>query len=132
MGVPVFYLVAPQVWAWRQGRVQTIRGRVRKLFCLFPFEEPWFRERGVDATYIGHPLATLVHARLTREEFFARHQLDPALPLLVLLPGSRGGEARRHLPALLGAVELLRQKFALQTILATPAGFSRHAWITTF
>jgi lipid-A-disaccharide synthase len=52
MGVPVYYLVAPQVWAWRQNRVKVIRQLVDKLFCLFPFEERWFRERGVDATYI--------------------------------------------------------------------------------
>ncbi len=58
LNVPVFYLVAPQVWAWRPGRVKAIRGLVNKLFCLFPFEERWFHDRGVDATYIGHPLAT--------------------------------------------------------------------------
>ena len=57
IGVPVFYLVAPQVWAWRQSRVRKIRRLVDSLFCLFPFEEKWFRERGVNATYIGHPLA---------------------------------------------------------------------------
>lgn len=121
LDVPVYYLVAPQVWAWRQGRVRTIRERVDKLLCLFPFEEPWFRERGVDATYIGHPLAATVKPALSREAFFARHRLDPGRPLLVLLPGSRAGEANRHLPVLLETVALLRQHFpALQTILATP------------
>ncbi len=69
LGVPVFYLVAPQVWAWRQGRVKTIRSLVDKLFCLFPFEEEWFRERGVEATYIGHPLAFTVRRTCTRDEF---------------------------------------------------------------
>jgi lipid-A-disaccharide synthase len=124
MGVPVFYLVAPQVWAWRQGRVKTIRQRVEKLFCLFPFEERWFRERGVNADYIGHPLAVRVRPSSTRQEFFARHGLDPDLPTIVLLPGSRVGEAIRHLPDLLGAIELLRRKFAIQTLLATPQGFA--------
>jgi lipid-A-disaccharide synthase len=121
MGVPVYYLVAPQVWAWRQGRVRTIRDRVDKLFCLFPFEEPWFRERGVDATYIGHPLAATVRPNRSREEFLAAHKLDGARQIVVLLPGSRAGEARRHLPALLGAVEILRRRFPqLQVVLATP------------
>jgi lipid-A-disaccharide synthase len=121
MGVPVFYLVAPQVWAWRQGRVRAIRERVDKLFCLFPFEEPWFRERGVDATYIGHPLAASVRPTRGRDEFFAAHELDAAAQTVVLLPGSRAGEARRHLPALLGAVEILRRRFPhLQVVLATP------------
>src|SRR2546423_13117296 len=75
--VPVFYLVAPQVWAWRQGRVRTIRALVDKLFCLFPFEEAWFRARGVDATYIGHPLAAMVRKEMSRDEFFERHSLAP-------------------------------------------------------
>jgi lipid-A-disaccharide synthase len=124
MGVPVFYLVAPQVWAWRQGRVKTIRRRIDKLFCLFPFEERWFRQRGVNADYIGHPLAARVRPSLTRPEFFAKHGLEPSLRMVVLLPGSRVGEATRHLPDLLGAVELLRREFATQTVLATPKGFA--------
>jgi lipid-A-disaccharide synthase len=124
MGVPVFYLVAPQVWAWRQGRVKTIRRRIDKLFCLFPFEEPWFRERGVDADYIGHPLAARVRPALTKAEFYARHGLDPDLRTVVLLPGSRVGEAVCHIPDLLGAVALLRQKFAVQVFLATPKSFA--------
>jgi len=124
MGVPVFYLVAPQVWAWRQGRVKTIRRRVDKLFCLFPFEEGWFRERGVDADYIGHPLAARVRPSSTKAEFFARHGLDPDLRTIVLLPGSRVGEATRHLPDLLGAIEILRQTFAIQAVVATPKSFA--------
>ncbi len=132
LGVPIFYLVAPQVWAWRQGRVKSIRHRVDKLFCLFPFEEAWFRERGVDAIYIGHPLANLARTTVTREEFFERHQLPRANPLLVLLPGSREGEARRHLPVLLEAVARLRTKFPLTVILATPKGFPVRAAFEKF
>jgi lipid-A-disaccharide synthase len=123
MGVPVFYLVAPQVWAWRQNRVKVIREMVDKLFCLFPFEEAWFRERGVDATYIGHPLATVARVKQSREEFFRRYRLPEDTRVLVLLPGSRTGEALRHLPVLLGAVEELRRRFKLSIMWATPAGF---------
>lgn len=130
--VPVFYLVAPQVWAWRQGRVKTIRERVDKLFCLFPFEEPWFRQRHVDATYIGHPLADVVRAHFTRQEFFARHNLPGDRPILVLLPGSRVGEARRHLPVLLDAVEILQREFSLTVLLATPHDFYNRATLATF
>jgi len=124
-GVPVYYLVAPQVWAWRQNRVKTIRELVDKLFCLFPFEEKWFRERGVDATYIGHPLATEAHASLSRDEFFTKYRLPRDKRVLVLLPGSRGGEARRHLPTLLETVAQLRRRFDLSVILGTPRGFYR-------
>ncbi len=123
LNVPVFYLVAPQVWAWRQSRVKIIRECVDKLFCLFPFEEAWFRERGVDATYIGHPLAAMVRPKFSRDEFFERHQFDPNSRLIALLPGSRSGEASRHLPILLDAVSALRRRFALSVVLAIPQGF---------
>lgn len=122
--VPVFYLVAPQVWAWRQSRVKMLAKRIDHLFCIFPFEEQWFRERGVKATYIGHPLAHIVKPKLSKAEFFARYGLNPDVKTIVLLPGSRAGEAVRHLPDLLEAVAKLRQKFALQVLLATPKGFA--------
>lgn len=124
MNVPVFYLVAPQVWAWRQGRVKIIRRLVDRLFCLFPFEEPWFAGRGVNATYIGHPLASMVQVSGTKSAFFARHGLPEGRKMVVLLPGSRAGEARRHLPILLDSVALLRQRMDLSVVLATPKGFA--------
>lgn len=130
--VPVFYLVAPQVWAWRQGRVRIIRDLVDQLVCLFPFEEGWFRERGVEATYIGHPLARMVRTSMSRQEFFARHGLSANTRLIVLLPGSRAGEATRHLPVLLHAVSKLRQQFALSVVLAIPKGFNASAVFRSF
>lgn len=132
LNVPVFYLVAPQVWAWRQGRVKTIRKLVDKLFCLFPFEEAWFRNHGVDATYIGHPLATMVKRKSSRDEFLERHHLRKDTRLLVLLPGSRPGEVWRHLPVLLQAVAELRRRFVLSVIIATPQGFQARGGLTTF
>lgn len=123
LGVPVFYLVAPQVWAWRESRVKSLPKLVDRLFCLFPFEERWFRERGVDASYIGHPLATVVRRSTTREQFLERNALPADRHLVVLLPGSRVGEAIRHLPILFGAVRELRRKFPLSVLLATPKGF---------
>lgn len=132
MGVPIFYMVAPQVWAWRESRIKVIRELVDKLFCLFPFEEPWFRERGVDATYIGHPLATIVRPRWSRTEFLDRHSISSDRPLIVLLPGSRAGEACRHMPILLETVKMLGQRFSLSFVLATPKGFQTRAALETF
>lgn len=133
MNVPVFYLVAPQVWAWRQGRVKTIRRLVDKLFCLFPFEEPWFRERGVDATYIGHPLASMVRTTCSAAAFRAAHGLAPQGLLLTLLPGSRPGEALRHMPVLLEAVRLLQQRWPEAAfVLATPKGFAQNGVFHNF
>lgn len=124
-GVPVYYLVAPQVWAWRQGRVKTIRQRVDKLFCLFPFEEPWFRERGVDTTHIGHPLVQVARVRKNLPDFLRLYDLPHDRRVVALLPGSRVGEARRHMPVLLDAVEQLSRRFKLSFVLATPHGFFR-------
>ncbi len=133
LGVPVFYLVAPQVWAWRQGRVKTIRQLVDKLFCLFPFEEPWFRQRGVDAAYIGHPLASMVHTSRSAVAFRTAHGLPPHGLLLTLLPGSRPGEARRHLPILLDTVALLRERWPdASFVLATPKGFAEKRVFANF
>lgn len=132
LGAPTYYLVAPQVWAWRPGRVKLIREVVDKLFCLFPFEERWFRERGVEATYIGHPLAAMARRQFSRQEFFARHELRGDRGTVTLLPGSRPAEIARHLPAVLEAVALLRRRFALNVLLATPAGFHSHRVLTSF
>ena len=120
-GVPVVYLVAPQVWAWRKGRLKTIRRTVRRLLCIFPFEEAFFARAGVNATYIGHPLAGLVAPSLGREEFFRKHGLAAGRPLIAVLPGSRRGEAARHLPAVLDAVERLCREQALNLVLPASA-----------
>src|SRR5215471_7714502 len=126
-GVPVIYLVAPQAWAWRKGRVKEMRRTIRRLLCIFPFEAPFFEREGVPVTYIGHPLAGLVRPSFTRDEFFRKHRLALERPLVAVLPGSRRGEAARHLPALLDAVERLYREQALNVILpasaTTGAGF---------
>lgn len=132
MNVPVFYLVAPQVWAWRQNRVKAIRRLVDKLYCLFPFEEPWFQKHGVDATYIGHPLASVARTTQSRHDFFLRHTLPEDKPMVVLLPGSRAGEALRHLPIVLDAVVLLRRQFDISLVLATPKGFEARGVFENF
>jgi lipid-A-disaccharide synthase len=115
-GVPVLYLVAPQVWAWRPWRVRQIRRRVDHLLCIFPFEEAWFRERGLSIEYIGHPLVGRVRPQWDRQEFFAQQGLDAGRPLLALLPGSRRGEAARNLPLMLAAAARCRA----QALIAVP------------
>ncbi|WP_051669602.1 lipid-A-disaccharide synthase [Bryobacter aggregatus] len=122
MGIPVVYLVAPQAWAWRPGRVKPMRRDLRKLLCIFPFEEAWFRERGVPTCYIGHPLARHIAPTVSREAWYAELGLDAAKPLVALLPGSRRGEILRHLPALCDAV---RQMPGIQFVLGTPPAIGR-------
>jgi lipid-A-disaccharide synthase len=121
LGIPVVYFVAPQVWAWRKHRIRTLRKNVDSLLCIFPFEEEFFRRRGVSALYIGHPLSRLVKPALTREEFFRKHRLPLDRPMVVLLPGSRAGEIGRHLAPLADAANRMHRERASSFLLALPA-----------
>jgi lipid-A-disaccharide synthase len=124
LGIPVLYLVAPQVWAWRKGRLPLMRRTIDRLLCIFPFEPEFFAGHGIDATYIGHPLTRLVQPSASRAELRRRFDIPEGTPLVALLPGSRTGEAARHLPLLLDAVERLRAdaKSRPRFILAVPPG----------
>ena len=102
-GVPVVYYVAPQFWAWRQGRVRLIRNYIDKALVIFPFEEKFYRDRGVDATFVGHPLAELPHPAIDRNDYAAQFHLDPAKHWITLMPGSRVKEVRMNLPTILEA-----------------------------
>jgi lipid-A-disaccharide synthase len=106
-GIPVVYYVAPQFWAWRQGRVRLIRDYVDKALVIFPFEEKFYRDRGVDATFVGHPLAELPQPAMDRNDYAAQFQLDPAKHWITLMPGSRVKEVRMNLPTILEAAAQL-------------------------
>ena len=107
-GIPVVYYVAPQFWAWRQGRVRLIRNYIDKALVIFPFEEKFYRDRGVDATFVGHPLAELPDPAIDRNAYAAQHHLDPAKHWITLMPGSRIKEVRMNLPTILEASAQLK------------------------
>jgi lipid-A-disaccharide synthase len=100
-GIPVVYYVAPQFWAWRQGRVRLLRKYIDKALVIFPFEEKFYRDRGVDATFVGHPLADLPQPAILRNDYAANLNLDSAKPWITLMPGSRVKEVRMNLPTIL-------------------------------
>ena len=106
-GIPVLYFVSPQLWAWKQYRVRWVRERVSKMLVIFPFEEKYYRDRGVDAEFVGHPLADLPLPTISRKEYSSQYKLDPAKEWIALLPGSRGKELRHNLPVMAGAANLL-------------------------
>jgi lipid-A-disaccharide synthase len=107
-GVRVIYYISPQLWAWRAYRVRTIRRDVDLLLAILPFEPDWYKERGVrHVEFIGHPLTGEVNPRYGREEFCRRNHLDPARPIIALLPGSRRKELERILPVMLDAAQLI-------------------------
>jgi len=111
-GVPVVYYVCPQFWAWRQGRVRLLRKYVDKALVIFPFEEKFYRDRGVDAEFVGHPLADLPRPAISRNEYAAQYGLDAGKTWITLMPGSRVKEVRMNLPSMLQAAKLLGPEYA--------------------
>jgi lipid-A-disaccharide synthase len=89
LGIPVFYYISPQVWAWRSGRVKTIGRRVDSIGVILPFEEKFYRDRGVNAHYVGNPLLDSVQVGMSRDAFLSRYDIDPEHKIVGIFPGSR-------------------------------------------
>ncbi len=107
LGIPVFYYITPQVWAWRQGRVELLRKTVDKMAVILPFEEAFFKARGLDATFVGHPLLDVVKRTEPPETVRSRLGVHEGMALVGILPGSRSSEVRRLLPLMLDTAEHL-------------------------
>lgn len=107
MNVPVIWFVSPQLWAWKRQRLRWVQKRVSKMLTIFPFEQPFYANRGVEAEFVGHPLAEQPLPTISREDYAAHWNLDPHKQWIALLPGSRGGEIDANLPALVQATQLL-------------------------
>jgi len=110
-GIPVVYYVCPQFWAWRQGRVRLLRKYVDKALVIFPFEEKFYRDRGVNAEFVGHPLADLPRPSVTRDDYAAENGLVASKPWITLMPGSRVKEIRMNLPEMMWAAEFLGTEY---------------------
>jgi lipid-A-disaccharide synthase len=129
LGIPVFYFVSPQIWAWRTGRVKQIRKYVRKMIVIFPFEQEFYARHGVEVSYVGHPLAYEPPPQISREEFAAQHGLDPLKQWIALLPGSRRKEVRLNLPVMAEAAQLLRKQSAELEFLLPVASTLNQNWL---
>jgi lipid-A-disaccharide synthase len=99
-----------------------VRRRFVRGLCIFPFEEEWYRARGVKADFIGHPLVGNVAAQRTRAQFAADCGLDASKPIVTLLPGSRSGEIAHHMPILTQACRLIQKERKVQFVLALAQG----------
>lgn len=111
MGVPVIWFVSPQLWAWKRKRLRWVQQRVSKMLTIFPFEQPFYENRGVKAEFVGHPLAEQPLPTITREAYATRYALNPLKPWVALLPGSRGGEIDANLPGLVEAAMVLGDSY---------------------
>src|SRR5579864_7876903 len=132
-GIPTVYYVAPQFWAWRQGRVRLIRKYIDKGLVIFPFEEKFYRDHGVDATFVGHPLADLPAPSIPRDDYATQFRLDPAKFWITLMPGSRVKEVRMNLPAIVDAARQLgaAYEFLLPVAPTLNAGFLKSFFNST-
>jgi lipid-A-disaccharide synthase len=107
--VPVLYFVSPQLWAWKKYRIRDVQKYVDRMLVIFPFEEAFYRDRNVQATFVGHPLADVPLPAISREQFARQNHLDPSKQWVGLLPGSRAKEIRQNLPEMIKAAQALQQ-----------------------
>lgn len=110
LGIPVIYYISPQIWAWRSGRLKTIRRLANLVLVIFPFEESIYREAGVPVQFVGHPLVDLATPSAPRAAFLPSHGLSADAPTVAILPGSRPNEVSHLLPDLVAAASLIRSR----------------------
>jgi lipid-A-disaccharide synthase len=110
LGIPIVYYVSPQLWAWRPGRMETMKTYVDRVLVIFPFEEALYRDAGVNVQFVGHPLVDLAKAGQPRESFLHERGLVPTSPTVALLPGSRRNELDRTVPVMKEAMALIRAR----------------------
>lgn len=104
LGIPVVYYISPQIWAWRRGRLASIRAFAERVLVIFPFEEAIYRDAGIPVEFVGHPLIDLAKASTPRDVFLRGLGLVPDAKTIALLPGSRPNEVARILPRLVESV----------------------------
>ncbi len=122
-GVPVVWFVSPQLWAWKRGRLRWVQERVDKMLVIFPFEEIFYRQRGVDAEFVGHPLVGNAVMTMSREAYAAEFHLDLVKTWIALLPGSRWKEIHANLPAL--------HELAMSDLISSSAAYTTYDGDTT-
>ena len=127
LGIKVLYYISPQVWAWRKGRIATIRKSVDRMAVILPFEEQFYRQAGMDVTFVGHPLLDEVKKKYSRNEALKRFGLKDEAITVGLLPGSRRAEVTRLLPEMLRACRILNDKLSpLQFVLPLAGTLDPH------
>ena len=119
LGIPVIFFVSPQLWAWKKHRIKLVQKHIDRMLVIFPFEEPFYREHGVQAEFVGHPLAELPLPTVSRAQFAAENDLNPEKTWIGLLPGSRPKEIRDTLAEILKAARALTGDFEFVLPLAS-------------
>lgn len=124
--IPIAYYVAPMAWAWRESRTRTISERVDKLLCILPFEEEFFRARGVNATYVGNPVVDQLPPDGSPADFRTKLGLSPSEPVFAVLPGSRRSEISRLGPTLAAvSARVIAQRPGTRVLVPVAPGLPR-------
>ena len=132
MGVKTFYYIAPQVWAWGQGRAKKMAKYIDQMAVLFDFEVPFFSKNEIEAHFVGHPLLDSAKKSISSEKFYSKYQLNPQKPLLALLPGSRHQEIQNLLPVMLKTALAIQKKHPQLQIAISKARNVNAAYFTEF
>jgi lipid-A-disaccharide synthase len=125
-GTPVLYYIGPTVWAWRSGRLKTIKRLVTRMCLIFPFERELYEKHGISSVFVGHPLKQKVRTQLSREEFFRKHSFPRGAKIVALLPGSRRTELKNHMPILRQAVRRMKTAFPVHFFLLLAESLTRN------
>jgi len=121
LGLRVIYYISPQVWAWGRNRVRRIKDDVDRMLVIFPFEEQFYRQHGIDARFVGHPMIERLQPATSAEEFRRELGISSEEKVVGLLPGSRENEIRRHLPVMLKAAAIIKKKYGRVRFVIPPA-----------
>jgi lipid-A-disaccharide synthase len=131
-GMKIMYYICPQIWAWRRGRIKTIRKLIDKVAAIFPFEDAFYHQHGVDVEYVGHPLLDRSFEHVNSRDWLLFQGLDPERPVIALLPGSRKSEVQRLLPSMSDAFNRIsKYRTNLQGVIPVPNTLEIE-WVKSF
>jgi len=111
MGIHVTYFILPQLWAWKENRIKIMKKTIDQSISIFPFESEWFKAKGLNTFYTGHPFIDNKYDSNNKINFFNKHSFNKNQPILILLPGSRQQEIDYHWPIFLKTTSQLNKKF---------------------
>ena len=108
--IPVLYYISPKIWAWREGRIKSIKKYIDRMAVILPFEKSFYRGHGVEVDFVGNPLLDHVHTVLTSDEFKTQYEIDHDATVIGIMPGSRKQEIAKLLPVFMKAALLLNRE----------------------
>lgn len=106
----VTYYIPPQLWAWHESRIEVLKKYVDQVICIFPFEKEWYKKRGINVEFVGHPFLDLKEEMLSKTQFLKKHRIPEEAQIVSLFPGSRQKEVNRHLPIMLKTIKRLKKE----------------------